>query len=850
MNYWIDICDGITGERYGTIRTANNLEINMLLDRMGSLRFTVPAGDAQIDLLQVRRTAHVWSIVNDQVTELGAGVIERISIGGDNAPVVQVECSDLLRELSWRSVGDTWLADEIVEHPAMVFFLDGEYYGSPTIWIVNEATDYQVGDTTTSWQPPGTENRWYQAGTDSSGDFLYIAHWRQFNKIIFTRGSLAPNFLFGTPEWHVQYYSTVKKGWVDLTLNTRTCANDELHVLLAHNGELSWDMPDDWGLQNPNYEIRIFFQGDGYVVYTDIADIAVGYTRPTQAALERVMGLAPAGWSLDAANGYTATQPAEPVGDDLILNGDFAIYTGTPDDGTTDAFSDWTISGVDASNRIEATATAHEDSSAVKIVAATTGTPIIGQAVSATARKDYLLTFWTRGDGAAELIWRLTDVTSGEALSAWRYTGITGTDWTQITQRLTIPPQATTLGIEFSATAGTAYLDDVSFVRVNAGEIYLELADESVLEALNRIAEQTGEHFIRGTGRTVRWLGHDERRLDLWLSGGGDGDAKCDNAYAGHIIRLAEQQDGYELVSRIYVYGGSMGDQRVTLAHCTRTPPDGYTLNVAENYLERTDVDYQRIDKTLEMTDIMPYDLGEVALTDAANALYDRALAWLQTHSASNLDRLTGDQPRAYILDVAGCEQIILPGHLVRVTYIDANDEHIMQWIDDWLWVLEATLRISSNGVATWSLQAATVAALARTDAEAQVSEARINRALRRRGNLPLTTTGGGIIIGGGVTDHSGLSNLAYDFSGHTGFQRALALDADGDGVIDAQAANTALMGPTSGSNATPTFRALVVGDIPDLSAIYWLLADATIDGGYFTDTYVGSPFNIDGGPF
>jgi len=30
----------------------------------------------------------------------------------------------------------------------------------------------------------------------------------------------------------------------------------------------------------------------------------------------------------------------------------------------------------------------------------------------------------------------------------------------------------------------------------------------------------------------------------------------------------------------------------------------------------------------------------------------------------------------------------------------------------------------------------------------------------------------------------------------------------------------------------------------------FWAKTDATIDGGYFTDSYTGAPFNIDGGAF
>jgi hypothetical protein len=54
-----------------------------------------------------------------------------------------------------------------------------------------------------------------------------------------------------------------------------------------------------------------------------------------------------------------------------------------------------------------------------------------------------------------------------------------------------------------------------------------------------------------------------------------------------------------------------------------------------------------------------------------------------------------------------------------------------------------------------------------------------------------------------------------------------LALTAQEVGLDD-QAANTILAGPESGSDATPTYRAAVADDIPDLSSAYEAV-DATI---------------------
>jgi hypothetical protein len=691
--FWIDIEDGITGTRYGTLRTAVAWESSDLLDRVGSFRFLLPAADTQIDLLQVKRVARCFSIVQNEVYERGAGVIERISLSTtEGAAVIQAEGSDLLSELANEQVGELWLQAETLEHADSVSMLDANDLGTPNVvHDIPEAIDLTVGDTTTYWENPVDGSGKHIWNGDGTVDYLYIKHSKQFDLLQFRLGAGAPGpWTTSDTEWRVQYYDGQKVSWEDLSLTVKTTeTTTNGRILLGQDGEIAWDMPETWGIIEGTYQIRIFTD-ETTVNYEHItvADIAVGYTAPTTDGLAQLMGHAPAGWSLDAGGGYTATVEA----------------------------------------------------------------------------------------------------------------------------------------------------------------VQLEYSGETVFEALTRLAEQTGEHFIRGEGRTVRWLGIDERRLDLWATGGGDAQAQQANPYVAHILRLNERQEAYELASRVYIYGGTTGDQRATLAATSRAAPAGYTLNAAENYIERTGVPYRRKDKYLEFADIVPWNAGLVATGYAADMLFDRGLIWLQTHSASNLDRLDGDQPRAFDMEVAA-NRIIRAGYLLRTTYIDAADALILQRVDQPLWLLGVTLRLNANGTETYALETATVDALARTDAESQVSEARINRAIRRRSGLPLSANNGGIVLTGS-NNHASLVNLPYADSGHTGFQPTLALDADADGVLDAQTANYGLFGPTTGAAAVPTFRALVSADVPDLSATYLLLVNATIDGGYFTDTYAGSPFAIDGGAF
>jgi hypothetical protein len=101
--------------------------------------------------------------------------------------------------------------------------------------------------------------------------------------------------------------------------------------------------------------------------------------------------------------------------------------------------------------------------------------------------------------------------------------------------------------------------------------------------------------------------------------------------------------------------------------------------------------------------------------------------------------------------------------------------------------------------------------------------------------------------IGGGTGAPSSLANAELAFNedseilyyglgaGGAGGTATSALPIAGPGAFISSAttrnANVVLAGPTTGSAATPTFRALVAADIPDLSSVYLALAGGTVGG-------------------
>jgi hypothetical protein len=228
-----------------------------------------------------------------------------------------------------------------------------------------------------------------------------------------------------------------------------------------------------------------------------------------------------------------------------------------------------------------------------------------------------------------------------------------------------------------------------------ASDVYMMFAGESVLTALVKIAEQTGEHFVRSpSGRRIRWLGPTATAEDIAaLSSGLRAIETSDPATdTMALVDLSMARDSYDLYTRAYVYGGGMGDGRLTLAKCERTAPAGYTLSTTGSYLENTTAAalYGRIDRREDFSDIVPVDTSTEQAINAANALFDRAYEILRRKSTLQY---------AYNLSVVPGSYPLYPGQTLRVVRHEWSDGYHAVNIDTDLWVLEVTQSIGENGI-------------------------------------------------------------------------------------------------------------------------------------------------------
>jgi len=107
VKFWIDV-ETSAGAKLGSgpITSASNFRFTSRIDRSGSFSFALPASDEKAALVQVKRVVRAYAILNGQRVNVGSGVIDLIEHDAqpDGTVILRVSGSDLLRELTYRSV--------------------------------------------------------------------------------------------------------------------------------------------------------------------------------------------------------------------------------------------------------------------------------------------------------------------------------------------------------------------------------------------------------------------------------------------------------------------------------------------------------------------------------------------------------------------------------------------------------------------------------------------------------------------------------------------------------------------------------------------------------------------------
>lgn len=231
-------------------------------------------------------------------------------------------------------------------------------------------------------------------------------------------------------------------------------------------------------------------------------------------------------------------------------------------------------------------------------------------------------------------------------------------------------------------------LDTVTGYNATSKSVRHTFNGESVLAALVKLAELTGERFRLGTGRKVVWLQDDETASGIRAAAHSASPLMHDETSVCTITALRKVEDTYKsYVGRIY----PVGKDGVTLESTTKSAPAGYTLGsgTAGHYLQH--------DATWSSYGVELWErFGDV---DTPDDLYEAA--------KEELDRRK-DAYAAYDLNVVGLEAVVSPGDTIAVQYRRIVDGYTAVDIDDDFVILETVTQVSGDGLKTVGMRVAT----------------------------------------------------------------------------------------------------------------------------------------------
>lgn len=753
MKTWIEVEDA-TGRRLGALLHATDWQYQAVRNGAGSFSFRLPVG-ANDDLLQQFRVVRCYQQgTGTPLRELGAGIIETIAHNDSDPPMWQVTGGDLLRELTHRVIDELDLSEQHVEHPAECYSI--KILTGTERRDLLKMLDWQPGDMTTYAEFPGDGHP--MSATDGNRGYIYVRHARQFHGVRLTILSEPSIYTNNGCTLAAEYWGNGE--WQSLSLADGTIRNVNGHLCtLAQSGDVRWSLPSNWQIApgEATYQMRLYVSDGHAGPPLQISDCAVLYDGPTNDALLPIMAYAPAGWSLDAEHGYTQIRGARTTGPELIVNGGFEtrqVGSGpfNPEAATL-VSEDLKDVGLPASGsfawsivaptntRVEWTAAAHGGSTALKLVTlrAVTAAAYVEQVVAVQPGKAHRLTFWTHSGGTAEGSWqiwaRIGD--NWQALTNVQDTGLTVTDWTQVAIMFTTPNDCSAIAVRLygARSAGTVYIDDVSLCTYSGGEVHLPLRNETVLGALVRVAEQSGEAFTKSpSGRQVLWLGHDRRVAATRAIGPLVGLSAPSLARNCRITTFNKVQNAYDLVTRVRPVGAGFGVDRLTLSATTRSAPPGFAL--AGSWLVNAELEAlsgRRIEKLLEYPDIAIANDSQTQREFAANQLFDRALEHLYNHRATDLNPVSGDMPSLYTLTLVSVPEPIVPGWLLRVIWSRRAGDRWRSWLDGALWVQSVSVAVATDGATTYTVQVSTVPQSPAPNSDAALVAAELRKARQAR---------------------------------------------------------------------------------------------------------------------
>lgn len=289
MRIWIDIEDS-SGTKVGggPILSAVRWRSIKRLDKAGTFEFELPAGDQRATALTAKRVVRCWGIVNGTLTALGAGIIDQVKTRPGSPSMLTVSGDDLLRELTWRSVGLLDLTNEDLRTPDSLV----HFNGPSTYSTLSNAIDDNGATKSTIYI--------------TADDFVYVGDDTPFERVIFNIG---PAVNAVTARLQGEYWDG--SAWTAMQIEDGTAVSG---VCLAQDGTITVERRANWATTAVNgvsrYWVRLATNVSINANAVDVVEVDVATTVLSTTALADIMAFAPAGWSLDTVAGYGATATA------------------------------------------------------------------------------------------------------------------------------------------------------------------------------------------------------------------------------------------------------------------------------------------------------------------------------------------------------------------------------------------------------------------------------------------------------------------------------------------------------------------------------------------------------------
>lgn len=138
MQFYVVISS--TTATYGELHNVSSWESTPKLDQAGTFNFEMSASDPKFSIVQEKRIATCYTVVNGAVVEIGAGIIDAINLdvdaSGDPTGMLTVSGSDLLRELVNRHVGQLEITTTAAPQDIIAL--------APTGWTLDTVNGYDT----------------------------------------------------------------------------------------------------------------------------------------------------------------------------------------------------------------------------------------------------------------------------------------------------------------------------------------------------------------------------------------------------------------------------------------------------------------------------------------------------------------------------------------------------------------------------------------------------------------------------------------------------------------------------------------------------------------------------------